>query len=181
MHQHLADVLRMLDASRAGLRTAVEAIPAPLRQQRPAPGRWSAAEIVEHLGLVDLRFASLVGAAIDRALEAGVGRETGPREPIPDAVAARLADRTEKRTSPESAVPTGALNAAAAWASAEEARRRLRDTVLRGDGLALSTVCARHGFFGELTIYQWVELVARHERRHTAQIDELRSQLAATP
>jgi hypothetical protein len=49
----------------------------------------------------------------------------------------------------------------------------------RADGLALGSVRTAHGFFGELTVYQWSELVAAHARRHVEQINALRQQHAA--
>lgn len=51
--------------------------------------------------------------------------------------------------------------------------------VLAADGLALGAVTAEHRFFGVLTVYQWVELVAAHERRHADQIREIGAALQA--
>ena len=45
-----------------------------------------------------------------------------------------------------------------------------RRTVGAADGLALSEVEHTHSFFGTLTVYQWVELVAAHASRHADQI-----------
>ena len=128
---------------------------------------------------MELRFASLLAARIEEAVQAGLGPEGGPRVPLPHAIAERLADRVNRRRAPDTAVPTGALDYDAALAAAGQARAAVCDAVKRGDGLALGTVTHNHAFFGELTVYQWVELIAAHERRHVEQIDELRAQLAA--
>ena len=177
MHPHLSEVLSRLDESRAALLAAVDAVPVPLRARRPAPDRWSVAEILEHLSLVESRFGGMLATRIEEALQGGLGLETGPRHPLPDATERRMLDRANKRTAPETALPSGALDERAALAAAHEARAALRETLQCGDGLALSDVRHSHPFFGELTVYQWVELIAAHELRHVEQIRELRAQL----
>jgi hypothetical protein len=181
MHQHLEDVFQMLDVSRNDLRAAFAAVPAPLRRQRPAADRWSAVEVVEHLSLVERRFNHMLEGALITALERGLPPETAARVPLPQQVDERLRDRTNRRTAPDPAKPTGELDEAAAWTAAERARDAFRATVLKGDGLALSTVSYAHPFFGELNIYQWVELIAGHEQRHVQQLRELAGALATNP
>ena len=179
MHQHLEDVFKALDESRGALRTAFTAIPAPLRRQRPAADRWSAVEIVEHLSLVERRFTQMLEGRVSAALEQGLPPETAARAPLPQQVDERRRDRVNRRTAPDPAQPTGQLDEAAAWEAADAARQTFRDTVAKGDGLALSTVSHAHPFFGELNVYQWVELIAGHEQRHVQQLRELASALAA--
>ena len=115
MHQHLADVLARLDWSRAALGAAVDSIPAPLRQQRPAPDRWSAAEVLEHLSIVERLFTGRMAEAIDAARAGGLAGESGDRMPLPDEVETRMANRATRRSAPEAAIPTGTFDAAAAW------------------------------------------------------------------
>ena len=179
MHQHLIDVLSALDSSRQALRQEMAAIPAEARSAHPAPDRWSPIEIVHHLALVETRFSAVVGGKISAALDAGLGPETQPREPLPERIRTLLANRTEKRTAPEAAMPSGDLNEAAAWAAADKARASFRSAVLSADGLALSSVIHEHPFFGPLNVYQWVELIAAHEMRHVAQVREAAAQLLA--
>jgi hypothetical protein len=172
MHQHLIDVLATLDASRQALRDSVAAIPGAARTARPGPDRWSPVDIVEHLSLVESRFSAVVGGKISDALGAGLGPEERAREPLPDRIRTMLADRTGKRTAPEVAIPSGAMDERAAWAAADKARAGFRAAVLSADGRALSGVIHEHPFFGPLNVYQWVELIAAHEMRHVAQVRE---------
>jgi hypothetical protein len=58
--------------------------------------------------------------------------------------------------------------------------RTLHAALSGADGLALSQVTLDHPFFGTLTIYQWIELMAAHEGRHTDQIREIGLVLGAT-
>lgn len=179
MHQHLIDVLATLDASRQALRESVAAIPPAARTARPGPDRWSPVDIVEHLSLVEARFSAVVGAKIAEALNAGLGPEREPRESLPERVRTVLADRTGKRTAPEAAIPSGAMDEYMAWAAADKAREGFRAAVLSADGRALSGVIHEHPFFGPLNVYQWVELIAAHEMRHVAQVREAAVRLLA--
>lgn len=172
MHQHLTDVLAALDASRQALRDSVAAIPGAARTARPGPDRWSPVDIVEHLSLVETRFSAVVGGKIADALGAGLGPENQAREPLPEKIRTMLADRTGKRTAPEVAIPSGAMDERAAWVAADKARAGFRAAVLSADGRALSGVIHEHPFFGPLNVYQWVELIAAHEMRHVAQVRE---------
>jgi hypothetical protein len=136
-------------------------------------------DIVEHLALVEKRFSAVVGGKISDALGAGLEAEDQIREPLPERIRTLLGDRTGKRTAPEAAVPTGSMDEHAAWDAAEKARAGFRAAVLSADGRALSRVIHEHPFFGPLTVYQGVELIAAHEMRHVAQVREAAAQLMA--
>jgi hypothetical protein len=173
MHPHLEDVFSRLDRSRAALRAAVDSVAVPLRQQRPAPERWSAAEVLEHLSIVERIFTGRIADALDAARAGGLAGEAGGRTPLPDAVEARMADRANRRDAPEPSRPSGTLDVAAAWDAVERGHEQLRTLIADADGLALSLVTVAHPAFGTMTVYQWVELMAAHEARHTEQIKEI--------
>ena len=180
MHTHLTDVLSRLDKARATLRGAIDAIPPALQRQRPAPDRWSAAEVLEHLTIVERLFSGRVIKAIDEARTGGLTTEAHARAPLPDPVEQRMADRVNKRQAPETAHPTGTVDVAAGWAAFESTHSNLRAALAGADGLALSQVTVDHPFFGTMTVYQWVELMAAHEGRHTEQIREIGASLPTT-
>ena len=176
MHPHLAEVFVLLDESRDALRAAVARVPAEARPRRPAADRWSVNEVIEHLALVEARFAAQVSAAIDQARAAGLGPERDPRVPLDATLRRRLADRTERRQAPEGAVPTGTLDEQAARAALERAYETFRTALIDADGLALGTVYAEHRRWGPLTAYQWAEVLAGHAKRHAQQIAEVAEQ-----
>jgi uncharacterized damage-inducible protein DinB len=173
MHPHLIAVLGYLDEARGAIRAAVATVPEDLRRTRPAPGRWSVAEVLEHLALVDRSFAQRITEAIAEARVAGLGPEDQPREPLPPAIVRRMADRSEAREARDALRPTSALDAATAAADLDLARDGVRQAVSLADGLALGSVRIEHRIFGSLTMYQWVELTAAHEMRHADQIREI--------
>lgn len=176
MHPHLQEVFDRLDRTRAALRAAVNAVPVRVRRTRPAPDRWSAAEVVEHLSIVERLFRERIAKAIETA--GALARESADRKPLPPPVEARMADRVNRRHAPEAAVPTGEVSCEAGLEHVEAGHARLRALVSQTDGLALSDVTSDHPFFGSLNVYQWIELIAAHEARHTEQIREIASALA---
>lgn len=177
MHGHLEEVFTRLDRSRAALRAAVDSVSRDRRETRPAPDCWSTAEVVEHLSIVERMFGERIKNAIE-ASAAGLNRESTDRAKLPDAIEVRMADRVNKRKAVDAALPTGTLSCEAAWAAFENGHARVRAAVGAADGLALGDVTVDHPFFGTLTIYQWIELMAAHEGRHTEQIKEIASALA---
>lgn len=179
MHPYTAAVFDRLSSARANLRAAVDAVPPQVRSHKPAPDRWSVNEVVEHLSLVETLFTQRIAGAIDKARQDGLGDEQAPeRALLPADIETRVADRENRRTAPEAARPTGTLDSVTAWERLEQARAVLSDTIAAADGLALSTVMESHPAFGALTVYQFAELIAAHEARHTAQVREIAATLA---
>ena len=177
MHPHLEQVFARLDQSRASLRAAVDAVAAPARATKPAPDRWSVAEVIEHLSIVERLFGDRIVNAID-SRAAALDVETVEATGLPDQIETRMADRVNKRNAPEVAHPKGALACDDGWAIVAGGHERLRSALATADGKALSQITLDHPFFGSLTIYQWIELIAAHEARHTEQIKEIAVALA---
>jgi uncharacterized damage-inducible protein DinB len=179
MHPRTQELLTCLDSHRDALRAAVDAVPAARRDERPAADRWSVAEILEHLAIVEKRIARVVAASIAEARQGGLRAESETASVLPMLPFDRLADRTQARVAPSNVAPRGVLNAEAAWAELAATRGALRDAVQGADGLALGDVKVPHPAIGDANLYQWVLFVAGHEARHTAQIAEIAESLAS--
>ena len=128
--------------------------------------------------MVERIFTGRIADAIAASRAGGLPMEAKARSPLPETIETRMADRVNKRNAPDAARPTGTLDAAGAWEAVESGHRRLRTLVADADGLALGEVTVEHPFFGPLSVYQFVELMAAHEARHTAQIKEIAHTLA---
>lgn len=179
MHPRTQELLDRLDTHRVELRDAVDAVPAGLREQRPSPDRWSVAEILEHLSIVENRIAGILASRIAAARAEGVPEESETGPTVPESFIPMIRDRSRPRVASEASTPGGAMDADAAWAALERSRNALREAVLSGDGLALGEVTAPNPALGELNLYQWIAFVAGHEARHTDQIREAAGVLAA--
>jgi DinB superfamily len=170
MHAITRELLAYLDEQRSVLKAAFESVPPELRDRPPAPERWSAANVVEHLAIVETRISKLLSGRIEEA-RAGLPPETRADPILPTIDYQRMHDRSTRVKAPEPVIPTG-LNATAAWNALEDAGSRMRALLVANDGLALSSVTHPHPRFGLLSVYQWVAFLGAHEVRHAQQIRE---------
>jgi DinB superfamily len=182
MHPRIQEVLSYLDARREDLRQAIDAVPAGRRETRPAADRWSAAEVVEHLAMVEGRMArGIFARRIDEARANGVGMERETTSVAASFNADGIVDRRTPRTAPEPVVPLGGKDAETAWTELQQVRAGLRATLTAADGLALGDVRHAHPTLGDMNLYQWALWIGAHEARHAAQIREIAAQLDGLP
>jgi len=67
MHPRLTELLDYVHAQTDDLRSAYDAVPPERRAVRPEPERWSPAEIVHHLVIVDRRINQRLRSLIEEA------------------------------------------------------------------------------------------------------------------
>jgi len=177
MHPRLEEVLNYLDSQRAALAEAVEPVPPALRDQSPGPDRWSVAQVLQHLVMIEKRIGSGMTKWVVDARDRGLGPETETSSVMDSLPLQLIADRTKRRSAPEEVRPQGEFDATSAWAALEHTRAVLRAGVLAGDGLALGEVIQTHPVLGPINLYQWLLFVGSHEARHTAQVREIAAEL----
>ncbi len=179
MHPRISEVLAHLDSTRAELASAVAAVPANLQSQKPGPDRWSVAEVIEHLTLVEGRVGQVIMKNIAEARANGLGNETSDDAIVPTVDVAGLLDRSTPRPASDASQPKEGLDAATALDKLNQQRQVLRDAITAADGLALSTVQADHPRLGMLNMYQWIVFLGAHEGRHVGQIRDNVNALSA--
>ena len=177
MNSRTEEVLTYLDAQRAALADAVAAVPAELRERRPAPDRWSIAEILDHLAIVNGGINDLLATQVASARGSGLGQEQEKSSVIATFDPSPILNRNRRITAGERSQPRTGIDAEEAQAGLARRQQALRDMLLDWDGLALSEVIAPNPVFGPLNMYQWVLFVAGHEGRHAAQIREIAADL----
>jgi hypothetical protein len=147
------------------LRTARNLSPTQLRY-KPAPERWSVAECLEHIVLVE----DLVLGNINNALQQAAGSSTPAFGD--DGLRQIVVDRSTRVKGPDRLMPTGRWPHEQLLGEFEAARKRTADFVG-----ATNAQLRQHGFphpiFGHLDCYQWLLLVGAHGERHRAQAEEV--------
>ncbi|PYS80746.1 MAG: hypothetical protein DMF70_10285 [Acidobacteria bacterium] len=179
MHPRIEEVLNYLDAERSTLREAVELVPPELRDQSPGPDRWSVAQVLQHLTIIEKRIGMGMTKWIADARAGGTGPEVETSSTLNSLPLQLIVDRSQPRSAPEEVRPRGDIDAASAWTALEQTRAALRAAILAGDGLALSEVVQTHPVLGPINLYQWALFVGSHETRHTGQVREIAAQLNA--
>ena len=168
------EIYEHIDHTRARLLAAVEGLSEGQQAFSPAPDRWSVAELVEHLSIVEGNVATLLDKLLGKAEESGTGGAT-PDHFDPVSIEEFVErSRAVKFEAPERIRPTGALPVADSLARLRDSRaalHALRPRVERADGRALRYP---HPAWGPLDLYQWLLFVGAHEDRHLAQIEVLK-------
>jgi hypothetical protein len=143
---------------------------------KPAPDRWSVADVVEHLALAEEMFSGMILDQImkktpatpeKRAAAAGKEKE----------VLKGVVDRSQKFQAPEMLAPGKKK-----WATTEETLNAF--TAKRDEHLAylVKTQDPLHHHFAaapggtnELDAWQWFLFMSAHVARHTAQVEEVKA------
>ena len=159
-HPYFAAATRALERAAGALDTVTIA--------RPAEGRWSIANILEHLTLA----FRANRAAIDKALASGETRGRKPR--ILQAVGRVLVvdlgyfPRVE---APESTRPSGTIPPQETVAALREALAALDASLSRAaDRFGEKARVANHPYFGGMTVPQWRKFHWRHTVHHMRQV-----------
>ena len=167
----VAEIYEAIDESRSRLLASVESLGAGQENFRPDPERWSIADIVEHLSLVEGQIARLFHVMLSKAEAAGAARAEG------DADAAFAAPvsiehfdealREKKLQAPNGACPGGQLPLADALARLHDSRAALHTLRPRLERIEEHRgPAARAPRTDPIDIYQWLLFVGSHEDRH---------------
>jgi|RhiMetdeSRZDD1v2_1073273.scaffolds.fasta_scaffold806223_2 uncharacterized damage-inducible protein DinB len=178
MHPRIKELVEALDSRRADLTRAVNEVPASARNRRPSEDRWSVAEVLEHLALVEENIAPMVRRLAADQGASGLGAEPDSTSVAETLDLAFVLDRSKKRVAREAMQPRTGIDATAAWTHLERARQVTQETLRELDGVSLGSVSAPHPALGPLNGYQWFLFLAAHEGRHTAQIREIMASTA---
>jgi uncharacterized damage-inducible protein DinB len=172
MHPRLAELLAYLDAQRSRVLGAAAELPAEKWGQRPAPDRWSVAEVYWHLQRVEQGVAKLIRKRATEARAQGIPLEDDASSKLGALDGRNVADRSRPIVAPPQVSPNEVPSAEMVQQQLEESRQLLRAAVAEADGLALGRVMHPHPVLGEIDLYQWILFVGQHEERHAAQITE---------
>jgi uncharacterized damage-inducible protein DinB len=159
-----------LEKSRQDLHSAVEAIEEADARTRPAEGRWSVLECVEHVATAERRFLG--------RLESATRLDSPCIDPQREAhVSAVVTDRGRRLQAPEPVQPSGRFaTLAEALADFDSTRARVVQFA-EGHESELRALGAQHPLFGQVTGYELMLIIAGHACRHAAQIRETRAAL----
>jgi hypothetical protein len=165
-------VLTELAGTTEGFLTALEGVDEATWRHKPAPERWSVAEIAEHTTVVLQSIAKLLTRKL-------LSLPLPPRESAPrisdDQIVRLMFDRSKRRDAPAPMNPTGRFADLAATVAAFTQARDQLDAFVRGTEADLRAYGAPHPILGTLDGVQWLLFAAAHTERHTRQLQEARA------
>ena len=160
-----------LEKTRAGVLAATKGLSEAQWSFKPAPDKWSVAEVAEHIAAAE---DFLRGMITEQAMKAPARTEPADLKALDDMVIQGITDRTNKVQAPEPLKPSNRFGShAASLMHFEESRAQtvkfLKETKdLRGH--------ASDSPLGQkLDAYEWVLFIAAHSERHTKQINEVKA------
>ena len=180
MHPRLTELREYADAQRSALLAAASALPRERWTERPADGRWSMVELLEHLYKVEHGCARVIARGVADARAGDHPMETDAHSVLGTLDGTGLRDRSRRLEVPERVAPAGGWSPQEALDRLSTSRRELHDAIRAGDGLALGSVYQTHPRLGEIDLYRWILFIAEHEARHVQQAAEIAEQLAVS-
>ena len=172
MHPRLTELLDYVHAQTDDLRKTYDAVPPERRTVRPEPGRWSPAEIVHHLVIVDRRINQRLKSLVEEARALPAETENSPQL---STIAERVTTRDRRFKTSEASEPRD-TDPSRIWDDLAAVRRELEEVVATAEGAALGKVFAPHPALGPLCGYDWLAFVGAHAARHA---DQIREQLSS--
>jgi len=162
--------LAQLERTRKGVVEATKGLSEAQWKFKPEPGRWSVAEVLEHIALSEDR---LFEHTTKNVMQAPPGKADRDYQSVDKMVLSAIADRTQKAQAPEPLVPTGR------WSPRESLDHFLKSRA-RTAGFLKSTADLREHAVDSplgqpLDAYQWLLFISAHSERHTKQILEVKA------
>ena len=170
--RNLQPIREKLECAQSAFFRAADAIPGETWDKCPGLNEWSAAELVAHL------------VVVERGVITNVDRLT-QKSPIPVPFLKRfhlplwlVEARVIRRRSPVPLDKTLIAEKEAMLADLRGVRKRTLAFISETGKRDLSAYCWRHPFLGMLNVYEWMEMIAAHQLRHTKQIREIEAKLS---
>jgi hypothetical protein len=165
--------LQYLESTKKGVLEATKGLSDAQWNFKPAPDRWSVAEVMEHLAAAEdmLRGMTQEQVMKNPAIPA---RDPAELKKIDDSVIAMVPDRSHKVDAPEPLRPTNRFGSPAdAQKHFLESRAATEEYLRSTPDLRAHAIDSPMGM--KLDGYEWVLLIAGHSERHTKQMLEVKA------
>jgi len=162
--------LQYLESTEKNVRDAVKGLSAAQWNFKPAPERWSIAQVVEHLAAAE---DMLRGMIVEKVMISPAAPDRDVKM-IDDLVLKTVPDRSHKVDAPEPLRPVNRFGTPEeALKHFVESRGQTEDFLKRTPDLRAHAIDSPMG--QKLDGYEWVLLIAAHSERHTKQINEVKA------
>lgn len=160
---------KLLVESRDGLLFLVRSLSPTQLNYKPAVNRWSVAENLEHVTLVENRGRGFIETALKQPPDPS--RRSG-YPGSKEGLVTMLRDRSHPRQGPEQIQPTGRWSHEDLLKEFDTARKRTCELLATATA-DLHAHFSPHPLFGQLSCYQWFLVLGAHCDRHRTQAEEV--------
>jgi DinB superfamily len=175
-YQKISEIYEANDKIRAQLKETVSNLTDEQANFLPEGEKWTAANIVEHLAMVEYGMTQIFGKLLSKAQENG-GKASGEAKISEEFLQKLVQGREQKFQAPERVHPSGQVSIAESLAKMDENRQRLEELRPIFESVECADYKFPHPAFGELTAHEWLALLGGHEMRHLKQIEKLLEKL----
>lgn len=175
-YETIADIYAANEKAREQLKTAVSDISDDEAAVLPEGEKWTIAQIVEHLSMVDIGISRICSKLLEEAKVFGKF-SNGTVHLSSDFLEKLSGINGVKVEAPERVQPSGKVSITEALDKMQSNKPvvdAMRDGLERYD---LSESKFPHPYFGNITAVEWLIVAGGHEMRHTAQIERLLSKI----
>lgn len=163
--------MKYLQSTEQGVIDATKGLSPAQWNFKPAPDRWSVAEVTEHIAAAEDMLFGMITTQVMTAPARPAGEDA---KPIDDMVMSALPDRSKKIQAPEPLKPTNRYGSPeASLKHFEDSRAKTEDFLKKTDDLRAHASDSPMG--KKLDGYEWILFIAGHSERHTKQINEVKA------
>jgi hypothetical protein len=162
--------LQYLETTKKNVLEATKGLSEAQWNFKPAPDRWSVAQVVEHIAAAE---DFLLTLDKEKVMMAPAGETSRDVKKTDDGVLAMVPDRTNKLQAPEPLVPTNRFGSPdGSIKHFVESRATTENFLKSATGMRDHVMDSP---MGKLDAYEFVLLIAAHSERHTKQINEVKA------
>lgn len=162
--------LQYLETTKRNLLEATKGLSEEQWNFKPAPDRWSVAQVVEHIAAAE---DLLLDTTKEKVMTSPAGEPGRDFKKTDEAVLMMVPDRSHKAQAPEPLVPTNRFG------SPESSVKHFVESRAATEDFLKSTAGLRDHVMdsplGKLDGYEFVLFIAAHSERHTKQINEVKT------
>jgi len=163
--------VKYLESTRQGVQDATAGLSQAQWNFKPAPDKWSVAEVTEHIAAAEDFLRGMVTDQVMKAPPRPAGEDV---KAIDEMVLTAIPDRTHKAQAPEPLKPTNRFGSPeGSLKHFAESREQTLDFLKKHDDLRDHASDSPMG--KKLDAYEWILFVAAHSDRHTKQINEVKA------
>ena len=164
-------LVQELQRSRQALMDAGTGLSPAQWNWKAAPDRWSVAECLDHVALVEKMLAGRMERIAAAVPDAEAGARVAGREEV---VVKGGRSRENKRQAPDMARPTARFASLAEFEQHFAPLRQANIDFVKSTQAPLHALIEPHPALGEMSGHQWLWFLSAHCERHAAQAREVR-------
>ena len=178
MYQTISEIYEANDKVRGKLKSLVANLNDEQANTLPDGEKWTVAEFVEHISIVDEGIMRISAKMLNAAKESGVASD-GSAKFSAGFLEKSAAGRDAKFEAPERVRPTGKKTIEESLTKLDETRQKLEELRPLFESVECSDVKFPHPAFGDMTAHEWLLLLGGHEIRHIKQIQGILEKISA--